>query len=223
MVFEGPEGGGKTTQIGRLAARLRAAGHEVVETREPGGTRVGNAIRAILLGGEDYAILPETEVLLLAAARAQHVREVIQPALARSAWVLCDRYADSTYAYQGAGRGIDSERLRPIQEFATAGLAPNLCILLDVPVEIGLTRRHADPASVNRIDLADLAFHQRVRDAYLGLAAASPDRWLVIDARRDPDTVAARIWDQLPRALAPLTPAARTPPVDPVPGLDTNG
>jgi len=203
VVFEGPEGGGKTTQVARLAARLRAQGYEVVETREPGGTRVGNEIRAILLGlGEDYAILPETEVLLLAAARAQHVREVIQPALARNAWVLCDRYADSTYAYQGGGRGLDLAPLRDIQEFATNGLMPDLRLLLDVPVEIGLKRRHADPASVNRIDLADLSFHERVRSAFLALAADSPDHWLVIDARRDPDAVEALIWEQLPRKLA---------------------
>jgi dTMP kinase len=203
VVFEGPEGGGKTTQVARLAARLRAQGHDVVETREPGGTRVGNEIRTMLLGlGEDYAILPETEVLLLAAARAQHVREVIAPALARDAWVLCDRYADSTYAYQGGGRGLDLAPLRDIQAFATNGLMPDLRLLLDVPVEIGLKRRHADPASVNRIDLADRSFHQRVRDAFLALAAETPDQWLVIDAQRDPDAVEALIWEQLPRKLA---------------------
>ena len=203
IVVEGPEGGGKSTQVARLAARLRAHGHEVVETREPGGTRVGNVIRSILLGlGEDYAILPETEVLLLAAARAQHVREVIEPALARKAWVLCDRYVDSTYAYQGGGRGLDIAPLRKIQEFATNGVMPDLRLLLDVPVEIGLKRRHADPDSVNRIDLADLAFHQRVRDAFLALAAESPDQWLVVDARRDPDAVESLIWKQLPRKLA---------------------
>lgn len=202
VVFEGPEGGGKSTQIARLADRLRACGHEVVETREPGGTRLGNAVRGILLGLDDYAILPQTEVLLLAAARAQHVREVIVPALSRNAWVLCDRFVDSTYAYQGGGSGLDLDRLRAIQDYATDGLRPDVVVLLDVPVEIGLRRRHADPASVNRIDLAGTSFHQRVREAYLALAAASPATWLVVDATPDPDAIEAWIWNQLPRHLA---------------------
>jgi dTMP kinase len=202
IVFEGPEGGGKTLQIGRLAARLEHDGHDVVRTREPGGTRLGNAIREILLGQGDYAILPETEVLLLAAARAQHVREVIRPALDRGAWVLCDRYVDSTLAYQGGGSGIERARLQPIQDFATGGLWPDLRILLDVPVDIGLQRRHADPASVNRIDLADLAFHERVRAAYLSLAAASPADWVVVDARDAPDVVQLHIWGRLQERLA---------------------
>ncbi len=171
-------------------------------TREPGGTRVGNEIRSILLGSGDYAILPETEVLLLAAARAQHVREVIAPALACGAMVLCDRYVDSTYAYQGGGSGLDLESLRTIQAFATDGLEPDLRILLDLPVEVGLGRRHADPSSVNRIDMASVAYHQRVREAYLALATANPQHWVIVDAEGAPDTVEMTIWSQLQRKLA---------------------
>ncbi len=204
VVFEGPEGSGKSTQLARLAGRLRAAGDEVVETREPGGTRLGNAVRELLLGRDDYAILPETEVLLLAAARAQHVREVIAPALSRKAWVLCDRYVDSTYAYQGGGHGLSIEELRTIQHYATGGLMPRLRLLLDVPVEIGLARRHADPESVNRIDLAGVDFHRRVRQAFLNLAAAEPDRWLVVDASAGLDEVASQVWDGLTERLSPL-------------------
>ncbi len=202
VVFEGPEGGGKTLQARLLADRLRINGHDVVETREPGGTRVGNEIRSVLLGLGDYTMLPETEALLLAAARAQHVREVIRPALERGAWVVCDRYVDSTYAYQGGGGGLDYQSLQAIQVFATGGLEPDVRILLDVPVAIGLRRRHADPASVNRIDLADMTYHQRVRDRYLELAAASPAGWIVIDAQGAPDTVQSCIWRQLQQRLA---------------------
>ncbi len=196
IVFEGPEGGGKSLQVRTLAGRLRDTGLDVVETREPGGTRIGDGLRALLLGlgDDDYAILPETEVLMLAAARAQHVREVIVPALTRGAWVLCDRFVDSTYAYQGGGHGIDMNQLRPIQHYATGGLEPDQRILLDLPVEVGLARRHADPETVNRIDLAAIDFHQRVRATYRQLANAAPAEWLVIDAEQAPDVVAEQIW-----------------------------
>lgn len=201
IAFEGPEGGGKSLQVGRLVGRLRDEGLDVVSTREPGGTKVGTAIREVLLGLGDYAILPETEVLLLAAARAQHVREVIRPALESGAVVVCDRFVDSTYAYQGGGSGLEFESLQALQLFATAGLEPELRFLLDLPVEVGLRRRHADAASVNRIDLADVAYHQRVRDAYLALASAAPTRWVVIDAGAAPDIVHENIWRQLRSTL----------------------
>ena len=196
IVFEGPEGGGKSLQVRNLARRLRAAGHQVVETREPGGTRIGDGLRSLLLGltEGDYAILPETEVLMLAAARAQHVREVIVPALSRGDWVICDRFVDSTYAYQGGGHGIDLNQLRPIQQYATGDLEPDLRILLDLPVEVGLSRRHADPASVNRIDLASIDFHRRVRSMYQQLAHDHPDAWLVIDAEQPEEAVADQVW-----------------------------
>lgn len=193
IVFEGPEGGGKSSQLERLAGTLRARNIPVVTTREPGGTKFGDRVRALLLGLNDYAILPETEVLLLAAARAQHVHDVIAPALGKGEVVLCDRYVDSTYAYQGAGRGLDLEPLESIQTYATGGIEPDLRLLLDIPVEVGLRRRHAEALSVNRIDLADHGFHQRVREAYLRAAIENPDGWAVIDAERTPEAVATAI------------------------------
>ncbi len=193
IAFEGPEGGGKSTQLQRLAAELRSRQIAVVTTREPGGTALGDRVRSLLLELGDYAILPETEVLLLAASRAQHVHDVIAPALSQDKVVLCDRYVDSTYAYQVAGRGLELESVRRVQEYATGGLEPDLRVLLDLPVESGLRRRHADPSSLNRIDLADIRFHQRVRDAYLAAARSHPEGWAVIDAGQEPDVVAAAI------------------------------
>jgi dTMP kinase len=202
IAFEGPEGSGKTLQSGLLGKTLRDTGVEVVLTREPGGTRVGTEIRTVLLGQGDYTILPETEVLLLAAARAQHVREVIRPALERGAWVICDRFIDSTYAYQGGGSGIDLEAIRGVQDFATGGLEPDLRILLDVPVAVGLERRFARPESVNRIDLADVEYHERVRSQYLALAANAPAAWIVIDGQATPESVQSSIKRQLDQWLA---------------------
>ncbi|HEU0164556.1 MAG TPA: dTMP kinase [Thermomicrobiales bacterium] len=193
IVFEGPEGAGKSVQTSLLAALLRERGHSVVQTREPGGTEIGDEVRTILLRQRDYAMLPETEVLLLAAARAQHVRTVILPALARGDVVICDRYVDSTYAYQGGGRQMATESLVPIQEFATGGLRPDIRVLLDLDVEIGLGRRFANPATVNRIDNDDIAFHQRVRATYLELVHAHPDDWLVVDASASVEKVSREI------------------------------
>ena len=193
IVFEGPEGGGKTVQTQRLAASLDADGHPVLLTREPGGTGVGEAIRGLLLESDDAAMFAQTEALLMSAARAQHVHEVILPARASGKTVICDRFIDSTFAYQGGGRGLDLEALIAIQHFATGGLQPDLKLLLDLPVEVGLRRRHTDPMSLNRIDLADLAFHQRVRESYIHLARQEPERWVVIDASASPDAVASAI------------------------------
>jgi dTMP kinase len=180
-----------------LAGFLEREGWNVLLTREPGGTRFGDALREILLSSDDYAILPESEVLLLAAGRAQHVRERIRPALDSGTAVVCDRFVDSTLAYQGGGHGIPIDRLMPIQEFATGGLEPDLRILLDVPVEIGLERRHADPSSVNRIDLASRAFHERVRATFLELAAKEPEAWSVIDGRDDVASVARKMHTEV--------------------------
>lgn len=208
IVFEGPEGAGKSTQIARLAALLEAQGHEVVQTREPGGTPVGDAIRGVLLGAGDYAMLPATEAFLLSASRAQHVHDVIRPALERGAIVLCDRYADSSLAYQGGGRGMDTAALRCLERIAVGDTAPDLRILLDLPVEVGLARRHRDAGSVNRIDRAGLAFHRRVRDAYLDLVAAQPEAWVVVDAAQPPDAVLEDICQAIRAALAiPVGPA----------------
>jgi len=189
IVFEGPEGGGKSTQIDRLASHLTIEGHEIVVTREPGGTPVGDAIRRVLLEREDAVMLAETEAFLLSAARAQHVHDVIRPALRRGCIVVCDRYADSTRAYQGGGGGMSEVDLECIQRIATGGLTPELRILLDLPVETGLARRHQDPATVNRIDRAERAYHERVRAAFLRLARAEPDSWTIIDASRLVDLV----------------------------------
>ncbi|MGN6030039.1 MAG: dTMP kinase [Thermomicrobiales bacterium] len=202
IVFEGPEGAGKSVQANRLAAFLRADGRTVVQTREPGGTAIGDEIRAVLLRPRDEVVMPETEVLLLAAGRAQHVREKILPALTRGDDVICDRYVDSTLAYQGGGRGLPLETLLPIQAYATGGLTPDVRILLDLPVEEGLRRRFADPESVNRIDQDDLAFHRRVREAYLALAASNPGGWVVIDAARGIEVVEADVVSSVRDRLA---------------------
>ncbi|HYH11716.1 MAG TPA: dTMP kinase, partial [Thermomicrobiales bacterium] len=165
------------------------AGREVVVTREPGGTPVGDAIRSVLLGSGDYDMLPQTEAFLLSAARAQHVHDVIRPGITRGAVVLCDRFADSSLAYQGGGRGMATSDLRCLERLAVGDTTPDLRILLDLPVEEGLERRHRDADTVNRIDRADLGFHRRVRDTYLHLVEANPDEWAVIDASRSPDAV----------------------------------
>ncbi len=181
ITFEGPEGGGKSTQVRAVAAALRQEGVAVTTTREPGGTAIGEQIRAVLLGIENRAMLAETETLLLLAARAQHAAEVITPALARGDVVLCDRFVGATYAYQGYGRGLDLARLRQLQEFATGTLQPDLTLLYDLPVEIGLARRQA-AGEVNRLDAAGVEFHRRVRAGYRELAAVDPARWVTIDA-----------------------------------------
>lgn len=197
ITLEGPEGAGKSIQARMLATFLEEQGWKVLLTREPGGTRVGDEIRHILLHAEDLALLPETEVLLLAAGRAQHVREKILPALDAGTVVISDRYVDSTYAYQGGGHGLSMEGLRPIQEYATGGLEPDLRLLIDVPIEIGLRRRHAEEGSVNRIDLAPDAFHDRVRRAFLDMARANPDGWSVIDGRDDVASVARKVHTEV--------------------------
>lgn len=188
ITFEGPEGGGKTTQIALLAGYLRQQGYAVLTTREPGGTPIGDQIRAVLADLGNQAMTPRTEILLFQASRAQLVAEVIRPALARGEVVLCDRYADSTLAYQGYGHGFDLGELRRLIHFATDGLQPDLTLLLDLDPEIGL-RRRADAGNWNRLDAYDLAFHHRVRQGYLALAAAEPERWVRLDASQPPEQV----------------------------------
>jgi dTMP kinase len=187
ITLEGPEGAGKTIHAERLARALGAADREVVLTREPGGTALGEQVRSIVLGSGS-AIDPRADALLFNAARAQLVAEVIQPALARGAVVLCARFADSTLAYQGYGAGRPLDELRSIAAIATGGLTPDRTILLDVPVETGLERKTGDDR--NRFEAAfDLAFHRRVRDGFLDLARLEPARWRVIDATRSVDDV----------------------------------
>jgi len=184
ITIEGPEGAGKTTQAGVIAAALRALGSEVVVTREPGGTPLGDAIRALLLGPGGEAISHESESLLFAAARAQHVRDVIGPALAGGRDVVCDRFSDSSMAYQGGGLGLDTMALEAIQRFAIGDVRPDLKLLLDLPVEAGLARRMREGEQVNHVDRRSVAFHRRVRDMYLRLVSESPSTWVVIDASR---------------------------------------
>jgi dTMP kinase len=193
LTFEGPEGAGKSTQIKLLSAELEAAGRRVLVTREPGGTPIGEAIRSILLDQGNYAMLPETEALLHTAARSQHVGEVIRPALENGIVVLCDRFVDSTLAYQGGGRGLAMESLELIQELATEGLRPDITILLDLPVEVGLARRFGGEGEINRFDSAGIAFHQRVRLTFLELARREPNRWAVIDALRGVEEIGSDI------------------------------
>ncbi|MEZ4859983.1 MAG: dTMP kinase [Caldilineaceae bacterium] len=183
ITFEGPEGGGKTTQIGLLQQALLAAGHSVLVTREPGGTAIGNAIRALLLDATHTAMSPRAEALLFNAARAQLVDEVLQPALDAKQVVLCDRFADSTLAYQGYGRNLALTDLAQLIAFATKGVRPHLTIFLDITPEEGLRRKSQSAgAEWNRMEAEQLAFHQRVRRGFLSLAAQEPARWLIVDA-----------------------------------------
>lgn len=200
IVFEGIEGSGKTTQLHAVAGLLRAAGLAVTATREPGGTPIGEQLRAVLLDIDNRAMIPHTETLILLAARAQHAREVIAPALARGEVVLCDRFVGATYAYQGYGRGLPLDELRRLQAFAVGALTPTLTLVFDLPVELGLARRRG-AGELNRLDAAGFAFHQRVRDGYLSLAAAEPAHWAVIDATRPVTAVTASVLATLDERL----------------------
>jgi dTMP kinase len=186
ITFEGPDGSGKTTQIGLLAEYLQGLGYDVLITREPGGTSIGDQIRAVLHDVKNVEMSRETEFLLYSASRAQLVRQVIMPHLARGGIVLCDRFADSSMAYQGYGRELDLAAVRLITQFATEGLTPHLTVYLDLPVEVGIERKQAAYATQagewNRLDQQSVDFHRRVRRGYLEMAQARPDRWLVIDA-----------------------------------------
>jgi dTMP kinase len=216
ITLEGGEGAGKTTQAALLAERLRAAGYRVHVTREPGGTPLGQGVRALLLHPAESlralaaaglaassapdepapSVLPLTEALLLAADRAQHVAEMREP-LAAGVVVISDRYADATRAYQGAARGLDTDTIETLQRIATGGLTPDLTLLFDLPVAEGQRRKqHAHKAGGewNRLDSEAVAFHERVRESYLTLAAAEPSRWVVLDATLPPDALAERVW-----------------------------
>ncbi len=209
ITFEGPEGSGKTTQIRRLAAALEARGWPVLATREPGGTRIGNAIRNLLLDPIHTEMVPRAETLLFNAARAQLVDQVIRPALAQGTIVLCDRYADSTLAYQGFGHGQDLDELRMLIRYATGSLTPHLTVYLDIDPAVGLGRkRQGQDEEWNRLDAKDLAFHQAVREGYLRLAQEEPERWLVVDADQPQETVHRRILEAVEARLAAL----QTPP-----------
>ena len=188
ITLEGIEGCGKSTQASRLAKRLREEGYRVVETREPGGTPLAERIRDVLLSSSAEPVVPECEAHLILACRSQHVAQVISPALQNGAIVICDRFSDSTLAYQGYGRGLDLSVLVRLNRFATGGLAPALTLLLDLPIATGLARRRREQDQ-NRLDREARSFYQRVRNGFLELAAEHPRRVKVIDATPDPDTV----------------------------------
>jgi dTMP kinase len=202
ITFEGPDGSGKTSQIGMLADHLRARGFTVVTTREPGGTAIGDQIRACLHDVANTAMAAETELLLYSASRAQLVQEVIRPSLAAGHVVLCDRFADSSMAYQGYGRELNREQLALLTAVATGGLKPDLTILLDIDVERGLARRATNHEEMNRLDLETVAFHNRVRQGYHQLVAQEPDRWRVVDADREETAVFADVRRVVEEAIS---------------------
>lgn len=192
IVLEGGEGGGKSTQARRLRDHLEARGRRVLLTREPGGSPLAEAIRALVLGQWPEGVDATTELLLIFAARAAHLQATIRPALADGRDVICDRFVDASYAYQGAGRGVDPADIAALERLVLGDLQPDCVLLLDIAPEIGV-QRIAERSGNNRFDAESMAFMQRVRAAYLARAAAAPARYRVIDAARDADTVAAEL------------------------------
>jgi dTMP kinase len=185
ITLEGVEGSGKSTQIRHLAEVLTQAGHRVLQTREPGGTATAEAIRHILLTTSSHeSVTPQAEALLILAARCQHVTHLIRPALRGGTVVLCDRFSDSTFAYQGFGRGLDLQWLRAANKVATGGLTPDLTLVLDLPVSVGLARRRVDRGQENRLDRETERFHRKVRRGFLALAAEEPTRIKIVNANR---------------------------------------
>ncbi|MBX6357230.1 MAG: dTMP kinase, partial [Micromonosporaceae bacterium] len=219
VVFEGGDGAGKSTQVALLAAKLRGSGREVVVTREPGATKLGEQIRALLLDSADETLTPRAEALLYAADRAHHVATVVRPALARGAVVISDRYVDSSLAYQGAGRTLPMDEVSWLSTWATAGLKPDLVVLLDVDPAVGLQRARRrgcespaspsfepTPLGTDRLERESLEFHERVRYAFLDLAANDPSRYLVLDASRPVDELAAEVADRVEETLPSYVP-----------------
>lgn len=209
ITFEGGEGTGKSTQIKKLADRLKAARMRILVTREPGGSPGAEIMRHLLLSGIGKLLGPEAETLLFAAARDDHVHTVIQPALNQGAWVLCDRFADSTRAYQGSLGQVPAGLINAMQRVTIGDLKPDLTIILDLPVEIGLARAatRRGSATPDRFEGEKLAFHQGLREAYRKIAADEPGRCVLIDANSDADTVAGRVWAAVRERLLP-TPAS---------------
>ncbi len=192
ITVEGIEGAGKSTQLVAIRECLQSAGCPVVMTREPGGTALGEEIRGLLLAHRDGGLAPETEALLMFAARAEHLRQVIRPALAAGQWVICDRFTDATYAYQGGGRGLPTARIAALEDWVQGELRPDLTLLFDLPVPVGL-RRIAQRGPADRFEAEALEFFDRVRAAYLARAAADPDRYRIVAADAPAAEVSARV------------------------------
>ena len=200
--FEGGEGAGKSTQVKRLAARLEAQGHEVVMTREPGGSPGAESIRDLVLRGDADRWSPVTETLLMYASRRDHIERVIRPALARSAWVVCDRFADSTRAYQGAAGGTDPGLITALETYILEDIRPDLTLVFDLPADVGLARAHARAGTEMRFESKGMAFHERLREGFRAIAVAEPNRCVVIDAAADMNSVEAAVWRTVTERLA---------------------
>jgi dTMP kinase len=211
ITFEGGEGTGKSTHSALLAERLKTLGIEVVRTREPGGSPGAEAIRHVLLSGAAKPLGPEAEAILFAAARDDHVKHTVEPALARGAWVICDRFIDSTRVYQGALGHVDTKFIRALERATIGDLMPDLTFILDVPAEDGLTRanKRRGGGEIDRFEMEALAFHEGLREAYRLIALVEPQRCVMIDATEPKPEVAERIWktvnDRLDPTMAPLS------------------
>lgn len=197
ITFEGGEGSGKSTQAKRLAERLQLRGHEVILTREPGGSPGAEAIRHLLLSGIVKPLGTEAETFMFAAARDDHVTNTIRPALARGAWVVCDRFIDSTRVYQGALGNVDQRLVRALERLVVGESMPDLTFILDVPPETGLARVADRGGAADRFEAEELEYHRLLREAYRDLAESEPERCLLIDASASPDAIAVRIWMQI--------------------------
>jgi dTMP kinase len=202
ITFEGGEGAGKSTQLKRLAARLQREGREVVATREPGGSPGAESIRDLVLNGATDRWSPVTETLLMYAARRDHVERVIRPALARGAWVVSDRFADSTRAYQGAAGGTDPGLIAAMETYILEDTRPDLTLIFDFPPEIGLKRAVARPGAEMRFESKGMAFHERLREGFLAIAKAEPERCVVIAADDTIEAVEAAVWTAVETRLA---------------------
>ncbi len=200
ITLEGPEGGGKSLQARLLAEWLRGQGYPVLATREPGGTPIGDQIRQVITDLKNTAMHERTEILLFQASRAQHVEEAIKPHLARGGVVVCDRFGDSTLAYQGFGYGYELKELRRLVSFATGGITPDVTFLLDIDPAAGLKRKQIS-GEWNRLDALQLAFHHRVRAGFLQLAADEPERWVCLDAALPPETIQEMLREETTRRL----------------------
>ena len=196
ITMEGGEGAGKSTMMGRVADWLENAGHRVVRTREPGGTDLAEKLREILLDRNNISLSGRAELLLLFAARAQHLEELIRPALVRGDWVLCDRFTDTTWAYQGGGRGLPRDEIGSLETLVHGDLQPDLTLLLDLPVELGM-KRAARRSQADRFEQESTLFFERVRNAYLERAEAAPERFAVIDAASNME----QVWSQIESVL----------------------